>query len=139
MALKPPLTELDIATSDSGFYQDFNKIVALISKISIALIVLWAAIFPEQAGKMLGDMKSWSFSNLNYYYTYAVGFFAVICIVIAVYPKWGKIKLGTADGVPEFSNFSWFSMMFGAGIGIGMLGYATGEPMWHIADNPDIV
>ncbi len=29
-------------------------------------------------------------------------------------------------------------MMFGAGIGIGMLGYATGEPMWHIADNPDI-
>ncbi|MEH6456956.1 MAG: BCCT family transporter [Cocleimonas sp.] len=138
MALKPPLTELDIATSDSGFYQDFNKIVALISKIAIALIVLWAAIFPEQAGKMLGDMKSWSFSNLNYYYTYAVGFFAVICIVIAVYPKWGKIKLGTADGVPEFSNFSWFSMMFGAGIGIGMLGYATGEPMWHIADNPDI-
>ncbi|MGY8792644.1 MAG: BCCT family transporter, partial [Gammaproteobacteria bacterium] len=34
--------------------------------------------------------------------------------------------------------FSWFSMMFGAGIGIGMLGYAAGEPMWHIADNPDI-
>lgn len=39
---------------------------------------------------------------------------------------------------PEFSNFSWFSMMFGTGIGIGMLGYATGEPMWHMADNADI-
>ena len=138
MALKPPLTELAIATSDSGFYKDFNKIVALISKITIALIVLWAAIFPDQAGKILGDMKSWSFSNLNYYYTYAIGFFAVVCIVVAVYPKWGKIKLGDVDGVPEFSNFSWFSMMFGAGIGIGMLGYAAGEPMWHIADNPDI-
>ena len=47
MALKPPLTELDIATSDSGFYTDFNKIVALISKISIAFIVLWAALFPD--------------------------------------------------------------------------------------------
>ena len=138
MALKPPLTELDIATSDSGFYTDFNKIVALISKISIAFIVLWAALFPDQAGKVLGSMKSWSFSNLNYYYTYAIGFFAIVCIVISVYPKWGKIKLGDADGVPEFSNFSWFSMMFGAGIGIGMLGYAAGEPMWHIADNPDI-
>ena len=62
MALKPPLTELDIATSDSGFYTDFNKIVALISKISIAFIVLWAALFPDQAGKVLGSMKSWSFS-----------------------------------------------------------------------------
>ena len=78
MALKPPLTELDIATSDSGFYKDFNKTVALISKISIALIVLWAAVFPAEAGKILGSMKSWSFANLNYYYTYAVGFFAVI-------------------------------------------------------------
>jgi len=29
-------------------------------------------------------------------------------------------------------------MMFGAGIGIGMLGYATGEPMWHMGDNPEI-
>ncbi len=138
MALKPALTELDIATSDAGFYKDFNKTVALFSKIAIALIVLWAALFPDSAGKILGSIKSWSFSNLNYYYTYSVAFFIIVCLVIALYPKWGKIKLGDVDGVPEFSNFSWFSMMFGAGIGIGMLGYATGEPMWHIADNPDI-
>jgi len=138
MAVKPPLTELDIDLSDSGFYSGFNRTVSLISKLAIALIVLWAAIFPEQAGKVLGSIKSWSFSNLNYYYTYAVGFFVIVCLIIALYPKWGKIKLGDANGVPEFSNFSWFSMMFGAGIGIGMLGYATGEPMWHIADNPDI-
>lgn len=61
-----------------------------------------------------------------------------VCLILALHPKWGKIKLGVADGVPEFSNFSWFSMMFGAGIGIGMLGYATGEPMSHMADNPQI-
>lgn len=138
MAVKPPLTELDIDLSETGFYTGFNKTVSIFSKIIIALIVLWAAVFPDEAGKILGDIKSWSFSNLNYYYTYAVGFFISVCIVIALYPKWGKIKLGDPDGTPEFSNFSWFSMMFGAGIGIGMLGYATGEPMWHIADNPDI-
>jgi len=62
----------------------------------------------------------------------------VVCVVISVVPKWGSTKLGDPDGKPEFSNFSWFSMMFGAGIGIGMLGYATGEPMWHMGDNPDI-
>jgi choline-glycine betaine transporter len=138
MALQPPLTKLDINFADSGFYSGFNKIVALVSKVIIALIVLWAVIDPEAAGKILGDMKSWSFSHLNYYYTWAVAFFVVVCLAIAIYPKWGKTKLGTANGKPEFSNFSWFSMMFGAGIGIGMLGYATGEPMWHIGDNPDI-
>ena len=98
------------------------------------LIVVWAALFPDQAGSALGEMKTWSFNNLNYYYTWLVAFFIMVCLLIAVHPRWGKIVLGDG-GKPEFCNFSWLSMMFGAGIGIGMLGYATGEPMWHIGDN----
>ncbi len=138
MALQKPLSNLDIKLAGGGFYKGFNNTVALASKIIIALIVIWAVINPESAGRILGDLKNWSFNNLNYYYTYAVAFFIIVCLVISIHPRWGKRKLGTPDGVPEFSNFSWFSMMFGAGIGIGMLGYATGEPMWHIADNPDV-
>ena len=138
MTVSPPLTELDINLADSGFYKGFNNIVALASKILIALIVIWAVIDPESAGKILGDIKNWSFANLNYYYTWTVGFFVIVCLLLAVHPRWGKITLGQQGEKPEFSNFSWFSMMFGAGIGIGMLGYATGEPIWHIGDNPDI-
>jgi len=137
MAIQAPLRDLPIETADTGFYTDFNRIVALASKVAIAMVVLWAAVFPDQAGTALGEMKSWSFNNLNYYYTWSVAFFIVTCIVIALHPRWGKIVLGDG-GKPEFSNFSWFAMMFGAGIGIGMLGYATGEPMWHIGDNPVI-
>jgi len=135
VAIKAPLQELPIETADSGFYANFNKIVSLASKIIIALIVVWAAVFPEKAGEVLGAMKTWSFANLNYYYTWSVAFFVLVCLLLALHPRWGKIVLGDG-GKPEFSNFSWFSMMFGAGIGIGMLGYATGEPMWHIGDNP---
>ena len=135
MALQPPLHNLPIETANSGFYTNFNHAVSITSKIVIALIVIWAALFPEKAGETLGAMKTWSFNNLNYYYTWSVAFFIIVCLVAALHPRWGKIKLGDG-GKPEFSNFSWFSMMFGAGIGIGMLGYATGEPMWHIGDNP---
>ena len=138
LAISPPLKNLNIVLSKEGFYKGFNSLVALASKLVIALIVIWCVIDPAAAGKVLGNMKSWSFDHLNYYYTYAVAFFIMVCIFISVHPKWGKIKLGVANEKPEFSNFSWFSMMFGAGIGIGMLGYAAGEPMWHIADNPDI-
>ena len=137
MAIQAPLRELPIATADSGFYTNFNKLVALASKIIIALLVIWAAIFPDKAGEILGAMRSWSFANLNYYYTWAVAFFVIVCLVIAIHPRWGRTVLGDG-GAPEFSNFSWFSMMFGAGIGIGMLGYATGEPIFHIGDNPII-
>ena len=30
-------------------------------------------------------------------------------------------------------------MMFGAGIGIGMLTFATAEPMYHFANNPNVI
>ena len=139
MALSPPLTELNIATKSDGFYTGFNKTVALTSKVVIALIVIWAVIDPEQAGKILKDIQNWSFQNLNAYYIYAVVFYIAVCLIIALWPAFGRIKLGDPNGVPEFSNFSWFSMMFGAGIGIGMLGYAAGEPIFHLANNPDII
>ena len=75
MAIQPPLQDLSIQTDTTGFYTNFNKVVALASKITIALIVFWSAVFPDQAGAALGAMKTWSFNNLNYYYTWSVVFF----------------------------------------------------------------
>ena len=129
---------LDIQVDQQGFYRGFNRFVALSSKLLIAAIVIWAASNPEGVGKILNDIKDWSFENLKYYYNWVVGFFILVCLLVAAYPKWGRIKLGNDGGQPEFSNFSWFSMMFGAGIGIGMLGFATGEPITYMDDNPAI-
>lgn len=139
MAVTEPLKELNIKTEEEGFYKGFNQVVALSSKILIALIVIWAVADPERAGQVLKDIQNWSLQYFNAYYIYAVGFYIVVCLIVALYPPFGKVKLGPDDGVPEFSNFSWFSMMFGAGIGIGMLGYSVAEPIWHLGNNPDIL
>jgi choline-glycine betaine transporter len=139
MAISPPLKELNIKMQDSGFYNGFNQIVVVASKIVLAVVVLWCLVFPEQAGNALSAAKNWSFNYLNWYYIFSVAFFIVTCLIIAIVPSFGRIKLGVGDDKPEFSTFSWFSMMFGAGIGIGMLGYAAGEPLFHFANNPDII
>ena len=52
MALDPPLKDLDISLAPSGFYKGFNNTVAVASKVIIALIVVWAVINPESAGKL---------------------------------------------------------------------------------------
>ncbi len=139
MSLKPPLTELPIALDSSGFYDGFNKIVALGSKIAIGLLILWAAVFPEQAGAFLKSIRSTIDANTGAWYMYVMSFYIVVCLGLALWPATGKLKLGAADDKPEFSNFSWFSMMFGAGIGIGMLTYATAEPLYHFGTNPDVI
>ena len=139
MSISPPLKSLDIDMKNSGFYSGFNQTVAMFSKILLAIVVIWCLIDPEGAGAVLSAAKNWSFQHLNAYYIYAVALYIITCIIIAAVPSFGRVKLGVGDDKPEFSTFSWFSMMFGAGIGIGMLGYAAGEPLWHFANNPDII
>lgn len=139
MKLTPPLTKMTIQMQETGFYSGFNQIVVVTSKILLALVVLWCLVFPDQASALLSTAKLWSFHYLNWYYILSVAFFIVTCVIIAVVPQFGRVKLGQGDDKPEFSRFSWFSMMFGAGIGIGMLGYAAGEPLFHFASNPDTI
>lgn len=139
MAIKPPLTDLDIQTETSGFYDGFSKFVGLGSKIAIGALILWAMIFPDAAGDTLNTIRSTIDSNTGSWYMYVMTFYIVVCLVLGLLPSTGRIRLGGEASRPEFSSFSWFSMMFGAGIGIGMLTYATGEPIYHFGTNPDVI
>lgn len=139
MFIKPPITKLLIRVSQSGFYRGFSKDVTITAKVLVAALILWAIAFPENAASVLGSLNSLIMSGFNYWYIYAMGFFVVLCCGLAIFPKVGKLRLGRDDDRPEFSSFSWFSMMFGAGIGIGMLTFATAEPMYHFAKNPSTI
>ncbi len=139
MNIKQEITDLNVEKSQQGFYQGFNQIVTVGAKVLIIALVLWAAVYSDEAAHTLSGIKAWSFTYLGAWYIYVMGFFVVACIVLAVTPSIGKIKLGKADDKPEFSKFSWISMMFGSGIGIGMLTYATAEPLYHFANNPDTI
>ena len=131
--------KLNIKTASSGFYEGFNPVVAICAKILVGVLIIWAGLFPSQAGEVLLKLQNWSTSLFATWYIWITAFYATVCLFIAFWPKTGRIKLGGMDEKPEFSRFSWFSMMFGAGIGVGMLTYSTAEPIFHFADNPDVI
>ncbi|ANU06447.1 BCCT family transporter [Paraurantiacibacter namhicola] len=137
--IEPPLTELPIAVSEDGFYSGFSKHVALPSKIIVSLLIIWAIAFPLNAGEVLGVANATLIQMFSGWYIWLVGGFLALSVVLALLPVSGRLKLGQADDVPEFSRFSWFAMMFGAGLGIGMLTYSTGEPLAHLQNNPVII
>ncbi|MBT53770.1 MAG: transporter [Mameliella sp.] len=139
MADKPPLMDLHIPTADSGFYSGFAKSVAIPSKIIVAALIVWAISVPENAAAVLNAMNGAMLKSFASWYVYVVGLFLILCVALALIPTNGRLKLGLPDDRPEFSRFSWFSMMFGAGIGIGMLTFATAEPMYHFANNPNVI
>jgi len=114
-------------------------VVTIGSKLIITALILWAAVFPEPASEILNDMKGWSFARFGAWYMYVIAFYLATCTVLALIPSTGSIVLGQPGDKPEFSRFSWISMMFGAGIGIGMLTFAVAEPVYHFSVNPDTI
>ncbi len=139
MSIKPPFTDLDIKTQDSGFYENNSLPIALLSKGIMVALVLWALIWPANANGVLGSFNWLLLEKFNQFYIVIVGLFAFFLFIVAILPYSGRKVMGPEGEKPEFSNFSWFSMMFGAGLGVGLMVYATAEPMGLWGSNPVVV
>lgn len=139
MSIKPPFTELQIRKAGGGFYQGNSVEIALLSKGIMVALVLWALIWPANANGTLGSLNSQLLNIFNQFYILIVGFFAFFLLVVAILPKTGSQLMGQPGEKPEFSNFSWFSMMFGAGLGVGLMVFATAEPLSLWGSNPVVV
>jgi len=132
------MTDITTPVETSGFYEGQNRRVAISVKIIIVALVLWASMAPD-AGDILMDIQSVTIDYFGGWYIYASATFMIMSLVLALLPWTANIRLGSSESIPEFSRFAWFSMMFGAGIGVGMLTYSTAEPLAHFATNPDVI
>ena len=137
--IAPPLTELPISVVKGGFYDGFAKSVAIPAKAIVTAFIIWAIAFPTAASDTLGAANRTIIALFAPWYIYVVAAFLIASIVLAVVPRFGNMVIGLPGEKPEFGRFSWFAMLFGAGLGIGMLTYSTGEPLSHFANNPEII
>ena len=137
--IAPPIVDLPISTASRGFYDGFSRQVTIPAKIIVTLLIVWAIFFPVNAADTLAVVNDTIIRRFAGWYIYLVAALMGICLALAVIPQSGRLRIGADDERPEFSRLSWFSMLFGAGIGIGMLTYAVGEPMAHFGNNPSII
>lgn len=139
MSIKPPLLDLPIKTAEQGFYNGFSRAVTLSAKFLVGSLIVWALVLPDQAGSILSAMQSFILNKFAAWYVWLLAAFVIASLFLAIWPTAGKLKLGQPDEQPEFSNFSWYSMMFSAGIGVGMLTWAIAEPVTHFGNSPEVI
>lgn len=91
------------------------------------------------ASEIFGNITNWLFTFLGRYlgwwYMVAMNCFIVFPIVLAC-SRFGGLKMGEENSQPEFSNVAWFGMLFGAGMGVGLVFYGVGEPLMHLNSPP---
>ncbi len=112
---------------------DWVMFMATIIIVAISCILLVG--FSKQAGKFIShvyDVITNQFGVLYIWYGAGV----VIFLVWLGFSKYGLKRLGEENSAPEFSTFSWMSMLFCAGIGAGLLYWAVIEWGYYIDSPP---
>ncbi|POX68063.1 choline transporter [Microbacterium sp. Ru50] len=93
----------------------------------------FAIIFPTTAESFFGAIQTSIVDSFNWYYVLIAAFFVGFAIFVG-FSRFGDIKLGRDDDEPEFSTASWFSLLFAAGMGIGLVFYGVSEPLSHFVN-----
>ncbi len=101
----------------------------------IVAFVIFAAIFPSQLNKVLTAANETVVNGLGWYYVIIVFGFVVFSVFTA-FSRFGDIKLGKDDEKPQYGMFSWFAMLFAAGMGIGLVFWGVAEPLNHFSTTP---
>ena len=105
------------------------------SAVLILALVLFAVVTPDTAQQVFGQAQAWITVNASWFYILAVALFLLSVVFMAI-SRYGDIKLGPDHSEPDFANYSWFAMLFSAGMGIGLMFFGVAEPVMHYLSPP---
>ena len=114
-----------------GFlHLNFNPVVTFVSAAVIWGFVIWGISDTSTVSDKMGEVKRWITDKFTWLYigTQDAWF---LFILVVYFSKYGKMKLGKDDEEPEFSDASYFTMLFSAGIAIGLFYFGVAEPIYH--------
>ena len=116
--------------AQTGFFTGLHSGMGIAAKAMVVVFVVFTALNVDFASGIYSAIRGWIEATLNWYYITAVTVMLFVCFYLML-SRFGSIKLGQDDSKPEFSNFSWFAMLFSAGVGIGLLFFGIAEPIFY--------
>jgi len=124
-----------ISVEDTGASFPTRRSVFIVA-LAVSLAVLaWATFAPAHLNMVGTTMQGWVVVHFGWLFNATV-VGIVIFMLVAGFGPTGKIRLGADDSTPEYSTLSWISMLFAAGLGIGLIFYGPMEPLSHFLSPP---
>lgn len=106
-----------------------NPVFAISGLVIVAFVIVTLAL-QNEADAFFTTLRDWLTGNLDWFFLVSGNIFVLVCLALIVLP-WGSIRIGGRDAAPDFSYSAWFSMLFAAGMGIGLMFYGVAEPIGH--------
>lgn len=132
MAIKEPVGDTLVPPPrDSGGHFPLDKVTFGVAAGLAVAFLLWGSIDSTGMGETTGTVLGKLTSLFGWLFILVSAAFLLFSAYLAV-TRYGNIKLGPDDSEPEFSTFSWVSMMFATGMGIGLMFWGVAEPLTYL-------
>ena len=120
----------NITASPLGVNLDLHGKVFMFSSIVVLFFVIITLALQDQVEPLFSATFSFLTGNMAWFFLLGANIFVLLSIVLIFTPL-GKVRIGGMDAKPDFSYLGWFSMLFAAGMGIGLMYFGVSEPMGH--------
>ena len=108
----------------------YNPPVFFGATLLIFALVLFSVLAKDQAQNLFNQVQIWIQLNASWFYILTVALILLTVVFLAV-SRFGDIRLG-----PDYSNSTWFAMLFSTGMGIGLMFFGVAEPLMHYSQPP---
>ena len=114
---------------------DVHNPVFAVASLTIIGFVGGVLAFRDDAAGAFNALYAWLTSTFDWVFMGAGNLFVLFCLLLLATPL-GRVRLGGPDARPDYSAWSWFAMLFAAGIGIGLMFFGVAEPIAHLQNPP---
>lgn len=114
---------------------DFNPKVFFPASGAILFLMAFAIVFPSQADHFFKLLQSGIIDNGSWFYVLSVAIILTLVVYLGM-SRYGEIKLGPDHAEPDYNRLTWLSMLFAAGMGIGLMFFGVAEPVMHFLSPP---
>ena len=114
---------------------DIHNPVFVVASLTIIGFVAGVLAFRDAAAAAFEGLYAWLASTFAWVFLGTSNIFVLFCLLVVITPL-GRVRLGGPDAKPDYSAWSWFAMLFAAGIGIGLMFFGVAEPIDHFRNPP---
>lgn len=123
--------------AERGLLKGMNPRITLVTVVVVAISLIYGAFYTERLAHGLAAARLVIDPFLEWYYVLLVAFLLLFMVWLGV-GRYKNVRLGGDFEQPEFTYFSWVSMLFAAGTGVGILFWAVAQPILQFQENPFI-
>ncbi|NBC14001.1 MAG: BCCT family transporter [Gammaproteobacteria bacterium] len=114
----------------AGFGFDLHPHVTFVSSFVLIVFILLTLMWQEEAAAFFDGAMSLITGTMGWFLILVSNLFILAALYFAL-SKFGHIRIGGVDAKPEFTRLGWYAMLLSAGMGIGLMFWSVGEPMYH--------